>query len=749
MARFKFLQQRRDLSEHAGCFRLAKYVPSVPLDGLVLGVDNVRHDVFLSPKFTQLTRQHLCRLIVQHGDVQDLASTDDAPGSRPPWDVRPVKKTTHHVEPADFRRILAELYAAALNRAKADNDLTLDLLAHVAVLKFLKSEMLWQFNQVADRIRARVNHETKGSLPARTHSLQERFARFQVSKKAVLRKVGEELFRAQRDLEKEQLARMRRSLFGDEYPDVYDVFLNRLLFAEEGRDDFLNAEHYVMLGNYERDPDRFFAILEIARLFLKSLQLGDVREERDIRAVLSVPENAQELIAGGNPEESDPKGQAQRAVLDAWLEALNEHGMMQHVIAAYEVVPILPDYSPPINAQQLKNALIQRAERLRVEELLEAHGKLSVEGLHDSIKRVLGCRGEERAKVAGRFMIDFIRYHRDVRKLEALTAAMEQVNVITNPKVRELSAINNTLYEFLLPPEQKPAEEKVLNHVVLKADLRDSSHVTRTLFERGLNPASYFSLNFYEPVNRLLPLFGADKVFIEGDAVILALMERAGEGQFAVSRCCALAREIIGVVSAYNEKSQKAGLPTLELGIGIAYQDAAPLYLVDGASRIMISPALNESDRLSSCNRAARRCLARNPTIFNVFAFQSLEDADGNGDAEELLVRYNIGGVHLNEAAFHKLRQEISLRTDNLELPMIWGRETVRLYSGMVPLPSGGFQKLAIREARVAHVDARTFALKRWTDRRYYEACTCSEIHDLLERAKTPAAASTPVMARL
>jgi len=746
MARFKFLQ-RRDLAEHAGYFKLAKYVPSVSLEGLVPGVDNVRHDVFLSPKFMQLARQHLGRLIVQYGDVQELVAEEAAGSSRPPWDVRPVvRKPTNGAEPGDFRRTLAELYTVALSCAKSEGNLTLDLLAHVAVLKFLKSELLGQFNQVLDRVRARVNEDSKHSLPARTHVLQERFARFQVGKKMVLRKVGEELFRTQRELEKETLARMRRSLFGDEEAGVYEIFLNRLLFTEEGRDDYLNAEHYVMLGNYERDPDRFFAILEIARLFLKSLELGDVREERDIRAVLSVPENAQELVAGGTPGDADPKSRAQQAILTAWLEALEQHGMVQHVIAAYEVVPILPEYSPPINAQQLKNALIQRAERLRVEELLEEHGKLSVEAMHDAIKRVLGCRGEERAKVAGRFLMDFIRYHRDVRKLEALTAAMDRVNVIINPKVRELSAINNTLYEFMLPDEQKPAEERVLDHVVLKADLRDSSHVTRTLYERGLNPASYFSLNFYEPVNRLLPLFGAEKVFLEGDAVIMALFERQGEAQFAVARCCVLAREIIGVVRAYNEKSRQAGLPTLELGIGIAYQDSAPLYLMDGATRVMISPALNESDRLSSCSRVARRCLAKNPTHFNVFAFQSAESASNGADPEESLVRYNIGGVHLDEAAFQKLRQEISLRTDNLQLPMLWGREPIRLYSGVVPLPSGGFQKLVVREGRVAHVDPRTFAFKRWTDLRYYEACTSAEIYEHLEKAKAPAA--TPVLVR-
>jgi len=743
MARFKFLQ-RRDLAEHACYFHLAKYVPSISLEGLLPGVDNVRHDVFLSPKFMQLARQHLGRLIVQYGDVQELVAEEAAASSRPPWDRRPVRKPANGAEPGDFRRMLTELYTVALSRAKSEGNLTLDLLAHVAVLKFLKSELLGQFGQVLDRARARVNEDSKNSLPARSHVLQERFARFQVGKKVVLRKVGEELFRTQRDLEKETLARMRRSLFGDEEAGVYEIFLNRLLFTEEGRDDYLNAEHYVMLGNYERDPDRFFAILEIARLFLKSLELGDVREEQDVRAVLSVPDNAQELVAGGIPEDGDSKGGAQKAILDAWQETLEQHGMMQHVIAAYEVVPILPEYSPPINAQQLKNALIQRAERLRVEELLEAHGKLSVEPMHDAIKRVLGCRGAERAKVAGRFLADFIRYHRDVRKLEALNAAMDRVNVIINPKVRELSAINNTLYEFMLPDEQKVTEEKVLDHVVLKADLRDSSQLTRTLYERGLNPASYFSLNFYEPVNRLLPLFGAEKVFIEGDAVILALFERQGEAQFAVGRCCVLAREIIAVVRAYNEKSRQAGLPTLELGIGISYMDSAPLYLMDGTTRVMISPALNQSDRLSSCGRAARRCLAKNPTHFNVFAFQSAEGALSTDDPDEFLVRYNIGGVHLDQAAFEKLRQEISLRTDSLQLPMLWGREAVRLYSGVVPLPSGGFQKLVVREGRVAQVDPRTFAFKRWTDLRYYEACINAGIEEHLE--KKPVAA--PVMAR-
>src|SRR5262249_11821989 len=221
---------------------------------------------------------------------------------------------------------------------------------------------------------------------------------------------------------------------------------------------------------------------------------------------------------------------------------------------------------------------------------------------------------------------------------ETLTGAMDSINVLATEKLRELSSINNTLYEFLLPEEQKPAEDKVVHHIILKADIRDSSTLTRTLFERGLNPASYFSLNFYDPINKLLPKYQASKVFIEGDAVILALFEREGESAFGVAHACVLAREMIQIVRGYNEQSQKAGLPTLEIGIGISYQDAAPLYLMDGNSRIMISGALNESDRLSSSSKGARKYAAGKQTPFNVFCIQTVEDKDTGGIPDEFMV---------------------------------------------------------------------------------------------------------------
>ena len=68
--------------------------------------------------------------------------------------------------------------------------------------------------------------------------------------------------------------------------------------------------------------------------------------------------------------------------------------------------------------------------------------------------KVASCRGAERAKVAARFLGDFFHYHRDLRRLEILNAALDSVNLVSNERMQELSRVNGTLYEFLLPEEQ-------------------------------------------------------------------------------------------------------------------------------------------------------------------------------------------------------------------------------------------------------------------------------------------------------
>jgi hypothetical protein len=717
--------------------RLTGYTPSLSLEGLQLGVDNLRHDVHLSPKFVAQTRSQISRLIVRHGDVEGLLAAE-APQPRqsghfigssasPKSDPRPGT--------SELKPLLAQVHAAALNRAKGEGNPSLDVLARVAIIKFLRIELGSQFAQILERCRMTLR-SYEGARHQKGMEYRERVSAFQVAKKVILRKTGQELFRTLREIEKETLARTRRSLFGNSSSndEQYKLFLNPLIFTEDGCDTYVNAEEYVMLGTFDRDPDRFPNVRQIAYEFLQSLNLGlEADPERAINTWLNVPENAQELIGSGTADDSTPAGRAQQTRLAAWVGLLEREKLMDYVVASYEAVPLLAEYSPRINAQQLKNALISREERARVEKLILEQGQVSPESLQAAIQRVAGCRGVDRDKIAARFLHDFIRYHRDLRNLEALSLAMDNVNLIANEKMLQLSAMNGTLYEFLLPEEQKPSEEKVLRHVIIKADVRDSSRLTRSLLERGMNPASYFSLNFYDPVNKLLAKYGATKVFLEGDAIILAILEREGDPGLAVGRACVLAREIIEIVRGYNELLERAGLPGIELGVGISYQDSAPMYLMDGEQRIMISDALNASDRLSSCSKRVRKSMKTMETPFRVYAFQTVSDADVEDSPDDFILKYNLNGIRISEAGFERLKQEISLELSPLDLPKAWEGEEFHLWSGLVPVGNDIFRKIVVRGSRMPQIDPHSFSVQLWTERWYYEVCSNPAIDAKLE----------------
>jgi hypothetical protein len=722
---------------------LSASTASISLEGLSVGVDNLRHDVVLSARFAEAARAQIGKMIARHGELEGLLTPEGASGATsrtPSWMRQQAGTARARSEPAEWKSVLAELHVAALNRAKREGKVAVDLLARLAVMKFLRAVMNQQFAQVVERCRVQLK-TYDGSRQQKAVEHGERLGTFQVRKKIILRKTGQELFETLREVEKGTLARTRRSLFGErgvgQDADTYAVFVNRLAFSEDGRDDYLWAEHYVMLGNWDRDPDRYGRLREIASGFLRSIYGAETAGET-LDAWMSVPENARALVGSGTPESSD-EGLAQQERLAAWVRLLEDEGVMENVIASYHVVPLLGEYAPRINPQQLKNALIDRTECDRVERMIQEHGRLSPNSLYAAVAKVATCRGAERAKVAARFLQDFFLYHRDLRRLETLNAALDSVNLVGSERLRELSRVNGTLYEFLLPDErQEPDAERVLRHVVLKADVRDSTRLTRTLTEKGLNPASYFSLNFYDPVNKLLPKYGAQKVFLEGDAIILAILEREGERGLAVSRACVLAREIIEIVRGYNELVQRSGMPPLELGIGITLQESAPLYLMDGEHQIMISEALNESDRLSSCNKRARKVMEGQAGPFHVYAFQAAEPEPG-GNPEDTVLCFNLSGIRMNAAAFRKLQQEISLEPLKVKLPASFAssdKGEYRLFSGTVPVDRDIFRKIVVRESRVPRINTADFSVQGWTERSYYEVCADAAIYAALEKGK-------------
>lgn len=791
-------------------FRL--YQPVLQTDRLVPGIDNVRFDVVLSSKFMDRCRSLLFQLIIKHSDVSELLQ-------KPPGPPKPADKR-------EFREQLQDVLVSVLNHANAEKNPQIEVLAHAAVFRYLAGELHAQYTAIVVQSREKLKLYAKPgqASQSRSYQLQELLGNFQKNKKIILLRSSRELLELIQDVRNDVVRKTRESFFGSAASAPHAIFQNPLLFTEDGKDDFLYLENYVMLGNFQRDPDRFELVDQQVRSFVEWAD-GHSDESRQYRArqtalseasarletlrkqietsgkrgffslggkgtaevtlealaaeiasaedqfqqalesfrlvehtyaarldqIVSAPDNAQLLVDFGQTEQQaaeiknkasdadtaaslQEKAEQQREALERLAEQFSRAGLVPYILAAYDTARIYQDFCPPINPQQLKVALVEEGERKKVAHLVREYRlpTASPEILDEAAWRIRDAGAREQRAVLARFLHDFFRCQQDLCNFRAAQNLMERIHLPTDPKQRELSRINNTLFEFLLAEEEKPSGEKVTSHVIMKADVRDSTGITAQLFARGLNPASYFSLNFFEPVRKLLPRYAATTVFLEGDALILAFMEMAGHPARAnsVARACSLAREMVEAVRALNDRAMQNQLPLLELGIGVCYQPSAPMYLMDGDRPIMISKALNESDRLSGCGKLAKQILGQRKTFFNVFVMQLLPEADSQGSSEEFLLHYNVHGIELSEPAFRKLSEELSLSKVELKLPILGEPEVVELFCGSLPLASTNFPKIVVRRGRIPQLHPKDLRVVEYTSRCYYEVCHGKLIYD-------------------
>ena len=796
------------------CFSF--YAPVIQTDRLVPGIDNIRFDVSLSSKFLEQCRGFLFQLIVKHSEAAELLH-------RSPDPLKPV-------DIKEFKQQLQNLLLTALNHANAEKNSQLELLAQAAIFKYLLGELQAQYAVVVvqGREKLKLFEGPAQQFRPRRYQLQEIFSNFQKDKKIILRRVSQELLEWVHEVRNDTVRKVRESFFGNEASEPQRIFFTPLLFTEDGRDDFLYLEHYVMLGNFQRDADRWELVDRPVRNFVEwadvhseearqyhrqrevcaqtEARLEGVRQQREkfgekksllslgkpappppdseldseirslesqlqehqeslrllcsvykarLDTIISEPGNADRLVdvfqterqisearkAGAGAAEIsslEQAGQRQREALERLYEQLSHAGLIPYILAAYETASICARFCPPLNPHQIKAALMDRNERKKVAHLIREYRlpEDSGELLEEAARRIRDAGVRQIRPLLVRFLRDYMRCQHDLCNYSLAQNLMERVHIPTDPKQRELSEINHTLYRFLLAEEEKPLEEKVANHVILKADIRDSTSITEQLFARGLNPASYFSLNFFSPIHKLLPRYGASKVFIEGDAVILAILEQEGDSHAAnpVARSCCLARDMIEGVRAVNERAAQNQLPLLEMGIGVCFQPSAPMYLMDGESRIMISKALNQSDRLSGCGKLARQVVGQRNRFFNVFVMQLLGEADSRGGSEEFLLHYNVHGVEINELAFTKLCQELSMSKLELNLPLLGDAEVVELHCGMVPLSPSHFQKIVVRRGLVPRLDPKDFHVVEYTTRCYFEVCSARPLLDYVSR---------------
>ena len=796
-------------------FELKSYNVTIPMGSLAIGVDNIHHDVFLSPKFVQATRDYLFELIRQS------TSATYFPGIE--------FRTAKGPDNAAFRKLLTELLQSALTQAKYYKNIEIDLVFRLAILKYLTLELGNQFANLIlegkEWIRKRGEHFERSQ---QAHVIKARLSELQSARRAVIRGVGQQVCYVVSEVEDNVISKTRHALFGEDFAPLYELLKNRLIFLDGGKDDVFFLENYILLGNYARDPDRFEAMDALFQEFLREAglasgqdpaqteaieahhallelanamrsEIASLEEQRenirkrldrgdgfltkflnstdpsDLKASLSdielrlkhqqlkleelgpqidaakqkldflnkdhegkladylnEPDNAKRLFdPSTGPEQEAP---LRARMLSLLLERLEQHDILYHVLASYEIRPIAAEYSPPVHLQQLRKALVSKDELKRVEQVLKQvpARRLALKPIEELSKKIRRYSREEMQALVLRFANDFLRLRRDLRDAEHLTTCMERVHLVTTEQARELSRLNNRLYECVLQDEAKPQQDHVVSHVIIKADVRGSMKMTQDLLSRGLSPASHFSLNLHEPVKKLLDRFGAKKVFIEGDAIILAIFETESNVTYArsVAKACILSRQILAVCNSYNDQAATSDLPPLEIGVGVAFQGSAPTYWTDGDSRIMISKALNLSDRLSGSGKLGKRLLAGQRTLFSLYQFLTAMEGASSEELDEILVRYNMSGIELNDEGFKKLSEEISLDSIETKLDLPWGKENVTLYYGEVPM-GDSVELLVLRKglARQLLADGKVGGPSTHC---YYEVCTNSALYKLV-----------------
>jgi hypothetical protein len=484
-------------------------------------------------------------------------------------------------------------------------------------------------------------------------------------------------------------------------------------------------------------PHPGVALRAIAALEPFALGLFSEAElEDDSPSWLDVPDNATALFGGMERDWPQPGPwlrhgieRLQRRLSRRLEQRLKRIGLLPAVLAAYEFGTVYPS----LGLQDVELALFDylkgsggRRELLR---------RLAAAGVDDppaQLRRIADQRRAWRARpVAGRpqllarFAGDCLRLRRDVRLAWQAFSAMDNIHLLSEQREIGLSHANDVLQLFCREHAAFEQRGRLEGHAVVVAELRAADELARTMRQRGLSATAHFSRWLYDPLGRLVERFGAQKIAVVGDRMLFTVAEYGTEGveRQAVTRACALAGQILDLGDAMNAEQARQGLPSIEMGIGLAYSDRAPIQVYDHTQQVTLTPAVAVARELAACDPLMRDRFRPAAGQSVCLAVRVATGEAPEGPAEPPM-RYNVNGVELDTAAYARLHVEIPLHAFGM-----WDRrrerQVVFMFGCCIDL-EGSSHALVLRER----------AARLWIGRRLVDGE--SEAHRYYELVRDP-----------
>lgn len=725
----------------------------ISLENLRRGVDNYHVDVRMSPKFA--------------ADVRRLATTllQDAMAQSP------QSRDTSVFNP--LRASYLDVMTGLIHRVKTDLSVDDVRLLEFALLKFILSTTQSLLDTAIDELKA-SSTESQERSSANTLSTNQKLFWLQRNYDSLLLAVNSQIFTQLERVETRQLGDIRQQFLPLQEHKALDLRLNPMLFTSDPSASAFLIDQYRLWGGDTEDagfnalnaavesllqadlPELAMTPLMVSASGTPELydDLGGLFQTQKFMGMavdsqrtlhedfcwLDSPDNLA-LLLDIEKQEDALRTLRKDAGLGAWWRArgqvkkrsktvqslaktLQKRGLFRLLIASRHVRRLWS----AVLAEQTEGKLLCQylAGQIDLKKLqsrsqaAKPFTEAQLKQFSDAIAQIKQEEGPRKLESTLSIVQDISLFRRHLKYYRLAHRAFNRLRILRKEDEIKLSREAGTLYALLTANEQQDDEDRIVHHAIIKADVRGSTTVTEELQNKDLNPASYFSLRFFSPINALLPVYGANKVFIEGDAVILSLLEYEQRPQqwFAVARACGLAKAMLSVVEANNRYSEQMGLPKLELGIGLCYADAAPLYLYDEDKPIMISGAIGKADRLSSCTWKLRKLLQGG--VFNVEVFALDHGESDRGEKGQNTIRYNVNGILLDAVGFEKLQQEIILKRLTVKI----NGKPVILHVGKYPDVAGKMHDLVIREGQIGLWRNESPVEDHVSEERFFEVVT-------------------------
>ncbi|MDA0278992.1 MAG: hypothetical protein O3C29_00895 [Proteobacteria bacterium] len=288
---------------------------------------------------------------------------------------------------------------------------------------------------------------------------------------------------------------------------------------------------------------------DLGRLFQTQIFFGPAKDTKSTiieeLSWLESPKNIPALF-------DNQKNREQLAVVrsehgfGAWWKRRGEIKNLERTLAAFSKML----RSEKLLAQLLSSHYMRRSlnplimERIDLKTVCQfLSGNITISKLQDSIsggiklsseqvKSLESLKGNLKDQVSKadaadslKLLAEISRYRRGLKYFRFAHRVFNRFTLLNSEQDLKLSKSAGTLYLMPTNTEIEEDDERICHHAIMKADVRGSTTVTDELQNKGLNPASYFSMRFFNPINKILETYGANKVFIEGDAIILSFLE--------------------------------------------------------------------------------------------------------------------------------------------------------------------------------------------------------------------------------